>query len=127
MFIGYINYYWICCGVAHISLNQIDPRFDNLFHGQTKCRKHLYNAYIYGCKSIACPDHNKWFRIHTNALDFQLGMCVIQEEGWLPTSLATDNVIAKLSYIGTVNTFHHSYSQRILKCAPQKTFTFYGT
>jgi hypothetical protein len=42
----------------------------------------------------------------------------------LPTSLATDNVIAKLYYIGTVNTFHHSYSQRILMYAPQKTFTF---
>ncbi len=35
MFIGYVNY---CRRVAHISLNRIDPRFDNLFHGQTKCR-----------------------------------------------------------------------------------------
>jgi hypothetical protein len=42
----------------------------------------------------------------------------------LPTSLATDNVIAKLYYIGTVNTFHHSYSQRILRYALQKIFTF---
>ncbi len=35
MFIGYINYYRTCRRVAHISLNQIDPRFDNLLHGQT--------------------------------------------------------------------------------------------
>ncbi len=34
MFIGYVNYYCTCCRVAHISLNQIDPRFDNLLHGQ---------------------------------------------------------------------------------------------
>ncbi len=24
-----------------------------------------------------CPDHNKWFSIHTNASDFQLGTCII--------------------------------------------------
>ena len=79
MFIGYVNYYCTCCRVVHISFNLIDPRFDNLLHGQTKCRKHLYNGYAYSCKSIACPNHNKWFRIHTNASNFQLGTCIIQE------------------------------------------------
>jgi hypothetical protein len=79
MFIGYVSYYHTCRRVAHISLNLIYPQFDNLLHGQTKCRKHLYNAYAYGCKSIACPNHNKWFRIHTNSSDFQLGRCIIQE------------------------------------------------
>ncbi len=79
MFIGYINYYCTCCRVVHISLNQIDPRFDNLLHEQTKCRKHLYNAFAYGYKSIACPDHNKWFSKHTNTSDFQLGTCIIHE------------------------------------------------
>jgi hypothetical protein len=64
----------------HISLNRIDPWFDNLLHGQTKCRKHLYNAFANGYKSIACPDHNKWFSIHTNTSVFQLGTCIIQEE-----------------------------------------------
>ncbi len=78
-FIGYVNYYCTCCRVAHISLDRIDPWFDNLLHGQTKCRKHLYNAFAYCYKSIACPDHNKWFSIHTNASDFQLGTCIIQE------------------------------------------------
>ncbi len=58
MFIGYINYYCICCRVAHISLNWIDPQFDILLHGQKKYRKHLYNAFAHGCKGIACPNHN---------------------------------------------------------------------
>ncbi len=79
MFIGYVNYYCTCRRVVHISLNRIDPRFDNLLHGQTKCRKHLYNAFAYGYKSIACPDNNKGFSIHTNASDFQLVLCIIQE------------------------------------------------
>ncbi len=79
MFIGYVNYYCTCHRVVHISLNRIDLRFDNLLHGQTKCRKHLYNAFAYDCKNVACPDHNKWFSIHTNASDFQLGTCIIQE------------------------------------------------
>ncbi len=79
IFIGYINYYCTCSRVAHISLNRIDQQFDNLLHEQTKCRKHLYNSFAYGYKSIACSDHNKWFSIHTNASDFQLGTCIIQE------------------------------------------------
>ena len=79
MFIGYVNYYCTCRRVVHISLNWNDPRFDNILYGQTKCRKHLYNAFAYGYKSIACSDHNKWFSIHTNTSDFQLGMCIIQE------------------------------------------------
>jgi hypothetical protein len=28
----------------------------------------------------AYPDHNKWFDVYTNAFDFQLGTCIIQEE-----------------------------------------------
>ncbi len=79
MFIGYVNYCCRCQRIAHISLNRIDPWFDNLLHGQTKCRKHLYNVFAYGYKSLACPDHSKWFSIHTNASDFQLGTCIIQE------------------------------------------------
>ncbi len=79
MFIGYLNYYCTCCRVVHISLNRIDLWFDNLLHGQTKYRKQLYSALAYGYKSIACLDHNKWFSIHTNASDFQLGTCIIQE------------------------------------------------
>ncbi len=38
MFIGYVYYYCTCCRVAHISLNWIDPWFDNLLHEQTKYR-----------------------------------------------------------------------------------------
>ncbi len=61
MFIGYVNNYCTCRRFAHISLNRIDPRFDILLYGQTKCRKHLYNAFAHGCKSIACPNHNNGF------------------------------------------------------------------
>ncbi len=28
----------------------------------------------------AYPDHNKWFNVFTDAFDFQLGACIIQEE-----------------------------------------------
>ncbi len=79
MFICYVNYYRTCRRVAHISLNLIDPWFDNLLHGQTKCRKHLYNALACDYKSIAYPDHNKRFSIHTNTSNIQLGTCIIQE------------------------------------------------
>jgi hypothetical protein len=27
----------------------------------------------------AYPDHNKWFDVYTDALDLQLGACIIQE------------------------------------------------
>ncbi len=27
----------------------------------------------------AYPDHNKWFNVYTDASDFQLGKCIIQE------------------------------------------------
>ncbi len=65
----------------------------------------------------ACPDHNKWFSTHTNTSDFQLGMCIIQE-GRPVAYLQTDNITAKLYYIGKRNNFHHSYSCRILRYAP---------
>ena len=57
-------------------------------------------------------------------LTFSLACVSSKKEGRLPTSLATDKVIAKLYYIGIVNTFHHSYSQRILRYALQKTVMF---
>jgi hypothetical protein len=87
MFIGFLNYYRICHRVACISLNRIDLWIDNLLHGQTKCRKHLYNAFAYGCKSISCSDHNKWFSIHTNACNFQLGTCIIQPVAYFSCNL----------------------------------------
>jgi hypothetical protein len=97
MFIGYIYHYCTCRRVAHISLNWIDLQFDNLVHEETKCRKHLYNAFAYGYKSIACPDHNKWFSTHTNASDIQLGMCIIQE-GRLAVYFSCNLMMSQQSY-----------------------------
>jgi hypothetical protein len=34
----------------------------------------------------AYPDHNKWFDVYTDASDFRLGTCIIQEGRRLPTS-----------------------------------------
>ncbi len=118
MFIGYANYYHTFCRVAHISLNWIDLQFDNLFYGQTKCKKHLYNTYVYGCKSIACPDHNKWFSIHINASHIQLGSFIIQEGRPVAYSSCNWQCHSKIILHRNSIYFHHSYSQRILKYAP---------
>jgi hypothetical protein len=77
MFIGYVNYYRTCRRVAHISLSWIDLRFANLLHGQS-------NAESICTMRLLIPELVqtiiKWFSIHTNASDFQLGTCIIQEE-----------------------------------------------
>ncbi len=112
MFIGYVNKYCVCCRVAHISLNQIDPRFDILLHGQTKCRKHLYNAFAHGCKSIACPNHNNG-SVYTPR----------REAGCL-LLLQSEMSQCKALLHWNSESFHHSYSQRILKYALQRIFTF---
>ena len=121
MFISCVNYYCTCCRVAHISLNNwwINPVWQPI-SWTDKIQKYLYNAFAYDCNSIACPDHNKWFGIHTNASDFQLGRHLYyprRKAGCL-LLLQADNVIAKIFYIGKRNTFHHSYYQRILRYAP---------
>jgi hypothetical protein len=74
----------------------------------------------------ACHDHNKWFCIHTNASDFQLGMCIIQEGR--PVAYFSCKLTMSQQNNTTLkkNTFHHSYSQRMLRYAPQRTFMFLG-
>ncbi len=128
MFIGCINYYRLCRRVVHISLNRIDLRFDNLLHGQTKRRKHLYNAFAHGCNSIAFPNHNKMVQ-HTHQrlwLSVRNVYHPRRKAGCL-LLLQSDNVIAKVYCIRTVNTFHHSYSQKIFEaCSSKNIHVFMG-
>jgi hypothetical protein len=47
-----------------------------------KCNKHLKKMHLLMAADAlaAYPDHNKWFNVFTDAFDFQLGACIIQEE-----------------------------------------------
>ncbi len=64
---------------THILIPLMDrSSLTTFFMDRQNAKKHLYNAFAYDCKSIACPDHNKWLGIHTNPSDFQLGTCIIQ-------------------------------------------------
>ena len=41
---------------------------------------HEINALMAADALVAYPDHYKWFDIYTNASDFQLGACIMQED-----------------------------------------------
>jgi hypothetical protein len=45
-------------------------------HAKGVCKMHLLMA---ADALAACPDHNKWFGIHSNTSYFQIGTCIIQE------------------------------------------------
>jgi hypothetical protein len=44
-----------------------------------KCNKHLTEFACLWLPMLLQPDHNKRFDIYTDASDFQLGACIIQE------------------------------------------------
>jgi hypothetical protein len=46
----------------------------------------------------AYPNHNKWFDMYTDASDFQLGPCIIQEGRPVAYLLQADKVSAELCY-----------------------------
>ncbi len=52
-------------------------------------------------------DHNKWFDVYTDASDFQLGACIIQEGRPVAYFLQkADKISAKLCNNGKGNAFH---------------------
>jgi hypothetical protein len=45
-----------------------------------KCQSIQKNAFACATNALAAyPDHNKRFNIYTDAFDFQLGVCIVQE------------------------------------------------
>jgi hypothetical protein len=85
MFIGYVNYYcdmWLSC--AHIlkpltdqsSLKKITP-----IKWADEMQKAFNKMHLLMTANAlaAYPNHNKWIKVYTDASDFQLGACIIQE------------------------------------------------
>ncbi len=67
----------------------------------------------------AYPDHNKRFNVCTDASDFQLSACIIQE-GRLIAYFSQQLTKSQQNYITMEkeNSFHHWNSQRFLRYAP---------
>jgi hypothetical protein len=85
MFIGCINYYcdmWPSC--AHI-LKLLTDQFGLKKIAPIKWTDEMQQAFdkmhlLMAANALAAyPDHNKWFDVYTDASDFQLGTCIIQE------------------------------------------------
>jgi hypothetical protein len=77
-----VNYYRdMSLSCAHIVTPLMDqPGLTTYFKDRQNakgiCKMHLLMA---ADALAACPNHDKWFGIHTYAFDFQPGMCIIQE------------------------------------------------
>jgi len=85
MFIGCVNYYpdmWP--SRAHI-LKPLTDQSGLKKHAPIKWTVKMQQAFdkmraLMAADALAAyPDHNKWFDIYTDASDFQLGACIIQE------------------------------------------------
>jgi hypothetical protein len=85
MFIGCINYYcemWLSC--AHIQKPLTDQSGLNK-KAPIKWTDEMQQAFdkmhlLMAANALAAyPDHNKRFEVYTDASDFQLGACIIQE------------------------------------------------
>ncbi len=85
MFIGCVNYYrdmWPSC--AHI-LKQLTDQSGLKKKAPIKWTDEMQKAFdkmrlLMAANALAAyPDHNKQFNIYTDASDFQLGACIIQE------------------------------------------------
>jgi hypothetical protein len=85
MFIGCVNYYcdmWPSC--AHI-LKLLTDQSGLKKKAPIKWTDEMQQAFHKMCLLVAAnalatyPDHNKRFNVYTDASDFQLGACIIQE------------------------------------------------
>ncbi len=85
MFIGYVNYYrdmWP--SRAHI-LKPLTDQSGLKKKAPIKWTDEMQKAFdkmhlLMAANALAAyPDHNKWFNVYTDASDFQLGACIIQE------------------------------------------------
>ncbi len=85
MFIGCVNYYrnmWPSC--AHI-LKPLTDQSGLKKRGPIKWTDEMQQAFdkmrlLMAADALAAyPDHNKQFDVYTDASDFQLGTCIIQE------------------------------------------------
>jgi hypothetical protein len=85
MCIGCVYYYrdmWPSC--AHI-LNPLTDQYGLKKKAPIKWTDEMQKVFVKMCFFMAAdalaahPDHNKWFEVYTDASDFQLGTCNIQE------------------------------------------------
>ena len=78
-----------------------------------KCKKAFDKMHsLMAANALAAyPDHNKRSNIYTDASNFQLGACIIQEGRPVAYFLQkADKVSAKLYNNGKGNSFHHCNS-----------------
>jgi hypothetical protein len=77
----------------------------------------------------AYPDHNKRFNVYTDASDFQLGTCIIQEGRPVAYFLQKlTKISAKLYNHGKRNSSHCRNSRRVLRYAPRYGYScYYGS
>ncbi len=119
MFIGCVNYYHdMWPSRAHIlkplaDQSGLKKKAPITWTDEMQKALHKMRLLMAANALAAYPDHNKWFNIYTDASDFQLGACIIQE-GKL---VAYDKISAKLYHHGKRNAFIRSNSQRILRYA----------
>jgi hypothetical protein len=85
MFIGCVKYYCdMCLSCAHI-LKPLTNQSGLKKRAPTKWTDEMQQVFdrmrlLMAANALAAyPDHNKWFNLYTDASDFQLGACIIQE------------------------------------------------